>query len=185
MGRMGKAMGSLGKYTGRVLLLVLLYFGVGFSVYYAGATDDFEPRRTSSVLRGMSLAGPMLVAILLDLVLARLCGVKSADFAYYPRPQRLFETLSSRSSRLLLEVGLLLLAGYWLTVEVFIWEARQYPAWVIEPQRLPCSLLLLWGILWLAEALARPQRTTSVAAILFIVTALWFTTGEGLSVLSV
>jgi hypothetical protein len=90
------------------------------------------------------------------------------DLAYYPRPAGLRRCLAELPARMFLTVGLLLLAGWLVHTQLDLMLRHALP-----PPRILAAGLVAWGILWLADCLARPKGGTFVAGTWFLVLALF------------
>ncbi len=145
---------------------------------------------SNAAMWGARFAEAMLILVALDLLVQSrfgFRGLSEADTAYYPRLASLRASLSFRSPWLVLIVGFLALTGYyamtvarvstvgtdlrlkWLPALIFAWPWWSVGKWPPEQIFVCCSLC--WGVLWLADCMARPRRGTICAAIGFILAA--------------
>jgi hypothetical protein len=167
-----------------VVLTPLLYFALGFGLAVLGGAIDqphplyvqgnwFTHRIGRSVEGGAWLAVVMAVLVGLDLIAQRARGVAREDVAYYPRLGGLRRCLSAMPARIVLVAGLLALAGWFVHTELELRVVEMFAGGMVwPPERVVAAGLVVWGLLWLADCLARPDGGTIVAATGFLLLAL-------------
>jgi len=122
-------------------------------------------RARESVLWGAHFVVVMALLTTVDAVMQfrRRDGIK--DFAYYPRVAGLVKSLSLVQGRLVLIVGFLVLFGAYVMTAVEEWGARVQ----ILPTEVAFGTCVLgWAVLWIADCLSRPRRSTVWVAIAFL-----------------
>jgi hypothetical protein len=139
---MAGGMARAWRATPRAALLVALYVALGFAARaleaLAGrglpASAVWEAARFGLVY----VALPVFVVICVDLLVQRAGGPERIDYAYWPRPWRLRAAWNSLPARILLIVGALLIALYWLAGWQYM---RDHPRWSAfsSPGRRPCT----------------------------------------------
>jgi hypothetical protein len=186
------------RRAGRLLLVVCGYFVLAFGAHVLGGLIDqphpdygdgrtwFQHRLPSSLRLAEVVCFVVAVGVLLDLVSQGIGRrpLRDCDLAYYPRLLRLRGLLSHTPSRLFVIVGFLGLGGYVASAVNEVWVARILRANLVwPPERVCASIMLAWGILWVADCLRRPRAATIVAALAFLLFAVWYTTVAGVGVL--
>jgi len=156
-------------------LVPIGYCGLAFTFFVLGeAIDQPHPIYTGSVtwlsvaiehaLRELPLfaiATPFLVGV--DAVTQ--CG-RPRDRGYYPRIVNVWRSLAVWKVRWVLIAGGLLLGGMYASTVIDVWSAHHQPHGLIwPPKRVYETCLLFWGLLWLADCVARPRGGTMAAAV--------------------
>lgn len=95
-------------------------------------------------------------------------GATSPDFCFHPTVRGLRRAISSPLPGLVLLSSFVLLAAYYVHIEVTMWRINQRPHGLIWPPHwLFVISVLLWGMLWVADCIRRPAGGTIIGAIVF------------------
>jgi hypothetical protein len=116
----------------------------------------------------------LVVSILIpfDLAHQRGRGLAPFDVTYYPTLRGLRQCLTVVPARMVLIVGLLLLAG-WLAHTQLDLIRNSFWGNPHGPPRIIAAGLVAWGIVWLADCITRPKGGTYIAAMWFLLVALF------------
>lgn len=113
------------------------------------------------------IAVAIMVLVPLDLMgqYAQKCDTRM-NVTYYPNPLNLSRWWSTKSARITLVAGVLLLAGYYASTVIAMTGARMGSDGIIwPPERVFLCIMWGWGIIWLADCFTRPGYATMVAAV--------------------
>ena len=111
----------------------------------------------------------------LDAFVYRLIGrEKVRDCRYYPTLRGLRHAVSRWEGRLALAGGCILLVANDAPMAIDVWYNATFyrSGWQWPPPRVFVACLVGWGVAWIADALARPQRRTLYVAIGFLLYAI-------------
>jgi hypothetical protein len=167
------------------LVLPIIYFLLVSTFSLFGALID-QPHPTyivgnwlsgelcNCIFRGIVFSVLMLILIATDLAVQHFIYHKSkCDIMFYPQPVNLWNNVSLPRLRLVLIVGGLLLLGYYAHTVIYLWKFQESPGGLIWPsERVFFTCMVGWGILWIADCLARPRFGTGLAAIGFLLGSL-------------
>lgn len=184
------------RFAARVVGLVLAYFfgviGVRLCAAVLGRPfpylDIFKDPILDTLQRSVSfetvlLGFLMLLSIPLNLIYQYLGPSRGVDLAFYARPREIRRIFSAKQSRATMFLGLLLLIGYWVLTSAWIRSMKHAGEGPLPPERIFCTILLIWGFFWVGDCFNRPQRTTFGAALVYLLGCL-FVTWDGLGVLT-
>ena len=174
------------RWFGAVVLMPTLYFALGFGFHVLGGAIDqphplyvdggdwFTKRFDRSIQTGVLLAILIGVLIPIDLIAQHLRrGASPKDLAYFPRPGGIVRCLWVMRARLTLVAGFLLLVGYFVGTELELQLHKMGAGGLVwPPERVLFTCLVAWGLLWIADCLARPDNGTVVAAMGFLLMSL-------------
>lgn len=169
------------KYSTVPVSIPIVYAALGFIFYvFGGVIDQPHPTYAQGTwltyrIEEAEQVAPLsaVVALVFVLVDRMIQPTRPRDGAYYPRLGHLWRGLSSVETRLMLIVGISLVAAYYTLTVIEVWSSQQTRCGLIwPPERVFVSCHLLWGVLWITDCTNRPRGGTMVAASLFIVFAL-------------
>jgi hypothetical protein len=130
---------------------------------YSGIAWNWDPYDLDFGLGLGFLLGPvMLLAAVVDSLYQGWCAGpgEKLDYAYWPRLTKLPTLVRSWRVRILLLSAIACTLAYWA------WRAEKGEFLVPDP--VVVIVLAVWGILWAADALKRPNMTTFCPALIFL-----------------
>ena len=159
-------------------IMAAAFYGVlaGAFHFLGGAIDQPHPeymegnwithRLPDSVRWSEVIAAVMFVLVCVDLAVQNF-GARAGqkDLVFFPRLHKVHDFWTVDGSRWVLICGGLFFAFYWTLTSIEVWKASLicHIAW--PPERVFISGLLSCGVVWFADCLRRPRRTTIIAAI--------------------
>jgi hypothetical protein len=171
--------------TAAMILTPALYFALGVGLHFFdgfvnqpfpsyGLGKWFSDQLGSSIVGGVLLATVVGVLMVIDVCAQSYRGKEPIDLAYYPTLRGLRRGFVMQPSRLILAVGLLGLAAYYIKFQLDIRATEIWShAMVWPPPYAKAGGLGLWALLWYADSLARPNRGTVFASTSFLLISLF------------
>ena len=119
----------------------------------------------------------ILIGIPLSVLFQYIRSPGKVDMAFYPRLQRIGRLRSSSQSRMTMIIGGVLLACYWVLTSIPDFRGRPR----LPSERVFCTVLILWGVVWIADTFSRAGRTTYGTALTYLYACLLVATVIGVT----
>ena len=171
-----------GAFTRLVVGAVGYFAGLFSFAMIGGAVDQPHPdmgqmawaqwRAMHAMLLACVFTAAVMLAMFLSVMVDR-CYRRPMDLRFYPVAGRFRAMWGTCRSRVVLWAGVLGIVFYLAWTMIEQWRLSQIPHGLLwPPERVFVSVVWLWCIVWLSEAIARPARGAWVAAMLYLVFSL-------------